>query len=109
MGSTKSSVQNEWSVWSDEHGHSPSTSCRPCISGRVDGDVGAHGHCVTAIPIGRLDPGDAVEEGSCAAVAGVSRVDALYVCVAAAFKQLHQKMIKLGYNSTNVLFGDPNN
>ncbi len=45
---------------------------------------------VAAVPGGGLDPGERVEEGGGAAVAGVLRVDALDVCVALLLKETHE-------------------
>jgi len=90
MGCPETTLENKRGVRPDEHGYGSGAARGPGVSASVDGDVGADGDGVTAVPVGRLHPGDAVEESGCAAVAGVGGVDALNVAVAAVLKQLQE-------------------
>ena len=95
--SAKATIENEWGVRSDEHGDGSSAASWSSVAAGVHGNVAADGNSVAAVPVRRLYPCNAVEEGSGAAVAGVCRVNAFDVCVPALFKQL-QKFVVISFH-----------
>lgn len=75
-------------VRADEHGDSAGAAGGAGVTLGVQGDVTGDDDGVAAVPARGLNPVDGVEEGVCAAVAGVDGVDALDVGVGA--EELHE-------------------
>lgn len=90
VGTALASVHDNWRVGANKHGHASGSASRAGGALGVKGNVSCDDDGVTAVPARGLDPVDRVEQGVCAAVAGVYRVDTLDVVVARLLKQLHQ-------------------
>lgn len=80
-------------VGADKHRARTRTAGRPAAALGVDSNVTADDECVAAVPRGRLNPVDGVEERRGGAVAGVFRVDTLDVGVASASKEVHEESL----------------
>lgn len=81
-------LEDDGGVGSDEHGNGTSTTNGTSSTLSIDGNITSNDKSVTAIPRGRLDPVDGVEQSRGSTVAGVFGVDALDVGVVA--KEVHQ-------------------
>lgn len=84
----KSWLNDDWGVWTDEHGDGTSSSGWAGVTLGVQGDISSNDNGVTPIPCGGLNPGNGVKEGVGSTVAGVQCVNTLNVGVLA--EKLHE-------------------
>lgn len=90
VGTAKTGLEDEGSVWTDEESHTACTAGWTGIAFLVEGNVASYHDCVTAIPRRRLDPVDRVEDGVCTTVASIHGVNAFHICVSSLLEQLHE-------------------
>lgn len=90
-------LECDWGVWTDEHGNTASAASGSGVALLVQRDISGNDNRITSVPCRRFHPGDGVEEGICASVAGVDRIYTLNVGVARGLKELHQhRLARLG-------------
>lgn len=87
---TETGLENNGGIGTDEHSNTTSTTGGAGSTSGVQSNITTDDDGVTAIPGGRLEPVDAVEDSVGTTVAGVDGVDTLNVGVAVGSKQLHQ-------------------
>lgn len=84
-------LNDQRSIWTDQHGASTHTTDGSSGTLFVNGNVTAHDDGVSSIPTLALDPVDTVEQRSGGTVTGVLVVDTLNVVVARGGEEVHEQ------------------
>ena len=91
VGTTQSRLNNDGGVGANKHSNGTSTTSRTSITLGVEGNITGNDDSVTAVPSGRLNPVDGVEESVGTTIASVDGVNTLEVGVVA--EKLHQNSL----------------
>lgn len=83
-------LERQRRIWAYEHGHASGAASRSRVALFVERDVASHNNGVTAVPRGRLDPVESVEERVGTTIASVHSVNALNVRITAGLEELHK-------------------
>lgn len=90
VGATETGLEDNRGIGANQHGNAASTTGGAGSTLGVQGNITADNDGVAAVPGGRLEPVDAVEDGIGATVAGVDGVNTLDIGVAGRSEELHQ-------------------
>jgi len=90
VGATETGLEDDGGIGTNQHGDTASTAGRAGSTLGIQSNVTADNDGITAVPGGRLEPVDAVEDGVGATVTRVDGVNTLNVGVAMRGEQLHQ-------------------
>jgi hypothetical protein len=91
VGTTQTGLGDDGGVGADQHSDGTGTTSGAGIALGVESDITGNDNSIAAVPSGRLNPVDGVENSVGTTVAGVNGVDTLDVGVVA--KELHKNTL----------------
>ena len=90
VNSTHAWLHDDGRIGADQHGNAARPSGRPSVAFLVQGDITGDDDGCSAIPAGRLDPIDGIEQRIRPTVAGIDGVDTFDAGIPTGGEELHQ-------------------